>query len=597
MNRIFPVLALMLALVGTAWQVGYAQAAQPTVRELVFQGVEHLSADAQAQMRKVVTLAVGQPYAVETANADVERISGLGWFVRASVRTEPVEGGVRVIFTVVENPMVTAIDFIGNSVFSDAQLLQVISTRPGQVLNRNQVAPDAQAIKKAYADQGYTLVEVTDINITPEGRLEFVIFEPRIGEIRIEGNSKTQEYVIRRQLEVKPGDVYRTTTIRKSLTNLEQLGLFDEVTAVPDPGTEPGTLTLTVRVRERDHYGMLSLGAGTSNIQGIFGFIDVSNNNLFGSGQRGSVRAQFGSDPSYQISYTNPWTFGRNRHEATSMTVNAYDRITLRQAEQAGVSSTYHELRRGGDISFGREVADFTRAYLTFRADSVKASSADTLPASLESLHQWTNVRSIGVSTVYDVRGRRNTNNDFVLDVQNPTEGSYANGAVEFAGFGGADFMKLTGDVRRYVPIYISGFRKRRATDEPIKRRPPWVYASRLLAGTITGAPPFLDQFLVGGADTLRGYKEDRYPGQNMLVWNNELRFPIADALQLVTFADLGDAWGGDFARDAGDAKPRLHLGYGLGVRVITPIGPLRLDYGWAASGGNEFHFGVGATF
>ena len=432
------VLVLLLTLVGATWRAGWAQAAQPIVREIVYQGVEHISADAQAQMHKAVTLVVGQPYAEDTANADVRRITDLGWFVRTSVRTEPVEGGVRVIYTVVENPVVTAIDFIGNTVLSDAQLLAAIGTRPGQVANSRQIIADAQAINRAFSDQGYKLTEVSDPpRVTQEGRLEFVIFEPRIGEIRIEGNTKTREYVIRQQLEVHPGDVYRTTTIRKSLTNLQQLGLFDDVVAVPDPGTVPGTLTLTIRVRERDHYGMLSLGAGTSNIEGIFGFVDVSNNNLFGTGQRGSVRAQFGTDPSYEVSYTNPWSFGRTRHDATSMTINAYDRITLRQAEEPGSTTIYHELRQGADVSFGREVADFTRAYVTFRADSVKASDADTLPPALEVLHQWSNVRSIGFSAAYDVRGRRDTNNDFVLDVQNPTEGSFANGSVEFAGFGG----------------------------------------------------------------------------------------------------------------------------------------------------------------
>ena len=78
------------------------------------------------------------------------------------------------------------------------------------------------------------------------------------------------------------------------------------------------------------------------------------------------------------------------------------------------------------------------------------------------------------------------------------------------------------------------------------------------------------------------------------MLWNNELRFPISESLQGVLFIDVGDAWQGAYAAQFGDATYDLHYGYGLGIRVITPIGPLRLDYGFNGEGGHQFHFGVG---
>jgi len=596
MKRFAGVITLLFALA----LAGHAQVApvQNVVRGIDIQGIEHLSPDAQQQLHAAIKLQEGQPFSQDVANEDVARIRELGWFIRASVRTEPVEGGIRAIYTLVENPVVTSIDFIGNTVLTDADLLHMISTKSGQVLNRNLISPDAQAIKEQYATRGFTLVEVTDINITPEGKLEFIIFEPRIGEVRIEGSNetirlKTRDYVIRRELVIHPGDVYNTKAITQSLNNLEQTGLFQEVTAVPDPGTEPGTLTLTVRVKERDNYGTLALGAGHSNIQGLIGFIDVSNNNLFGTGQRLSTRVQVGADPSYEVSYTNPWAIGHTRRASTSLTIDAYNKTILREAIQNNTTTTYHEQRRGADITLGREIARYTRTYVTFRADHISASPSDNQAVLPIGLQQGANVRSIAVSTIFDLR--RNATG--ALDVLNPVKGTYASAALEVAGLGGAHFMKFSGDWRKYVPIVFSAHHRTADSAEPAKKRSPWVYASRLTAGTISGAPPYLDQFLIGGADTLRGFKEDRFPGENMVLWNNELRFPVADALQLVSFVDTGDAWNGDFARQVGDLRFKLHTGYGFGIRVITPIGPLRLDYGWSLGGGNEFHFGVGSTF
>jgi len=139
---------------------------------------------------------------------------------------------------------------------------------------------------------------------------------------------------------------------------------------------------------------------------------------------------------------------------------------------------------------------------------------------------------------------------------------------------------------------------KRGKVTEAQQRLPRnWVYATRVLGGTIAGNPPLLDQFTVGGANTLRGYIENRYSGNNMVLWNNELRIPINDSLQAVTFIDIGDAWGLKYPVIAGDDSLRLHLGYGVGVRVQTPIGPLRLDYGWGQGSSNQFSFGIGSTF
>jgi outer membrane protein insertion porin family len=573
------ILMLLVSLAGVQRVCAQAPEGQQPIREIVFRGADHVAQTEIDALRKKLKSLVGQPANRDTLQADVDTILESGWFLRVDTRTEAMEGGVRLAFVVVENPVITQIDFIGNTVLSDEELQRAIKSTTGMVLNRPQVTEDALSIRRAYAEKGFVLVDVVDIGISPQGKLEFYIFEPKISEIRIEGNRKTREEVIRRELTFKPGAVYNEYDIRDSLQNLDRLGIFQEVSRVPEPGDQPGTIIVTIRGVER-RTGIASIGVGHSNIQGLIGFVDVADTNLFGTGQRVSARVQFGADSSYSLSYTNPHIDAQR----TSFTLNLYDRTILRQAVQVNQTFLYNEKRSGGNITFGRPTARFTRTYVTLRNDRVRASEEDSNPVPA-ALLVGADVRSIGLSMIRDTR------NSFA----NPSSGSYSSSGVEFAGFGGADFTKFTGELRRYWNVRQ---RAQTETEKKADKLPtPWVLASRLSLGSISGAPPFLDQFLVGGADTLRGFPEDRFPGENMVMFNNELRVPVTESLQIVGFVDVGDAWRGEFARQFGDTSFKLHSGYGLGIRIQTPIGPLRLDYGLNSDGGNEFHFGVGPTF
>ncbi len=167
----------------------------------------------------------------------------------------------------------------------------------------------------------------------------------------------------------------------------------------------------------------------------------------------------------------------------------------------------------------------------------------------------------------------------------NPRRGSYSQLSMEFAGLlGGVNFNKYVSDVRRYFPIGSNN-----------------ALAMRLLGGIVTGEAPYLEQFLIGGGDSLRGYRTDRFGGTRMAILNTEYRLRLSDNLLGVVFVDVGDAWGGPVAADPAfedivhDAF-QAQLGYGVGVRVNTPIGPLRLDLGFSEEG-TETHFGVRHMF
>ena len=203
-----------LYLAGAVFAQGAAEQQGPIISEITFVGLQHVPADAQQRVHALLKSKVGQPFSNDTAMADSDAIRDQGWFQRVRFDTEPVDTRVHLIFTVVENPLVSGIQFVGNSKFSTAELLKVMQSRGDQVLNRNTVESDGMAIETLYTQKGYIQTRVQDYYVDEEtNKLTFVIFEPRVGEIRIDGNTKTREYVIRRQLTFHPGDVYNINDI------------------------------------------------------------------------------------------------------------------------------------------------------------------------------------------------------------------------------------------------------------------------------------------------------------------------------------------------------------------------------------------------
>jgi outer membrane protein insertion porin family len=300
--------------------------------------------------------------------------------------------------------------------------------------------------------------------------------------------------------------------------------------------------------------------------------------NVGGIGQTVRVRGEFGGRTSYELGYVHPWVMTPE----TRLNSGVYNRLILREAfvtDEQGErrSILYDERRNGGNLTLGRPLSDQTTVFLGLRLDDVSISgvSGEEEGFLTGAAFQPRKVRSLTLASVTDARD----------NVYNPRAGSYLRFSVEVAGvLGGVEFNKYVGDTRRYVP---AGKRN--------------VVATRLLAGTVTGDAPYLEQFLVGGSESLRGYRSDRFVGTRMAILNTEYRFPLSTNLLGVVFADVGDAWGGPVAADpaVGDVVHdsfTAHAGYGVGVRVRTPIGPLRLDLGFSEEG-TETHFSVRHMF
>jgi len=540
-------------------------------------GNEHVQTE---DIRAAITSKVGGFYTEEQLTRDREAVLRLGWFQTVSAEREVVENGVRLVFRVRENPVIKDVQFQGISVLTRDQLLAVMRTKPGTIYNIQLLALDGQAIEELYRSSGYSLAFVLDQSITDQGVLVLGIAEGMIESIRITGNTHTKTYVIQRYVHTKPGEVYNARKVQTDVARLSQHGWFESVRTDAEVGEQPGKVILIFVIVEKQRTGQAVVGGAYTSVQGIIGFVDLSKTNLKGTGQSLSLRGEFGGVRSYELGYRNPWIMSPE----TRLNLGIYDRFILRQAFVTAPDGSrrdilYRERRTGGNVLFGRPVSDHTTYYLGVRRDDVSLSdvAAADQPFLTGVAFRPSKVRSLSLSSVTDTRD----------NPSNPVGGAFHQFATEFAGvFGGSKFNKYTTDNRRYFRVGT-------------RTGLPKVFAVRLIGGMVSGSAPYLEQFLIGGPDSLRGYRVDRFAGSHMVVLNAEYRFPLTKNLVGVGFVDAGDAWGGAIGSDPffqSDKTFKIRLGYGVGVRVQTPVGPLRLDLGFSSEGA-ETHFGVAQMF
>lgn len=577
--------ALTLVIVLLCAAAGRAQGLEGAIiRGIVFQGAEPLPATAQQALGEAAAPLIGVRYDAGAADALRDAVAEVSGVQGARVRAEAVADGVQLVVEITPNPLIRRIDFPGNrSVPADA-LMKAIHSRVGQAFSPELAREDAGRIQDELTARGYILNRVTDVSFDPrEGVLTFTVQEAVISEIRIEGNERTRAETIRRSLLVQPGEVYYEPDLRTSLANLRQLGLFSQATFTPTAGEQPGQVILTVTVEEL-RTGNLQVGGSYSDVGGFSGYIIYTEANLFGTAQRVSVQIQGGGTDIYQLSYFNPFIDRRG----TNLGVNLYKRQAEREVFPAGMDSQrYLADRNGGSVTLARRLAPALVVSATLRAERVRANT-ESGEALLDLLTEPSDVRSLALNAVRDTRA----------DPLYPTGGSYAMAGTELAGLlGGADFTKLTAEYRRYWLAQRLPAPAPDSDQVPEETKPPRVFAARAYVGTSAGTPPFLDQFFLGGSETLRGYETDRFPGQNVLLLSAEYRVPLSTSLQVVAFADAGDAWGGRFAEAFGDGNFNFRYNLGLGLRVVSPLGPIRFDFAHNDEGDNNFQFGIGPTF
>ena len=584
-----------------------AESINPYVGKLITGlSISGVTAEQQAQLLPILSEKIGDAVSVDGVFKDVTNLGNTGYFSEVNPVFTSVPEGVKLDFAVTVNPITTGVSFEGNTVYTSEVLTKFMDLQPGQVLNSVYVGQKVQGINAAYARDGYMLAHVDGIRVDDQGVLHVHIVEGIVEDIIPAGNKKTRDKVITREFVQKKGKPFNKFLVRRSVERVYNLGFFDDVNVRMLPGDQdPNNVIIEIDVLEHKT-GTITLGAGYSESDGLMGIIEFGEDNFRGTGDKFKVHWEIGGKKkykNYQISYLKPWIDSKGTSLGFSF-FNREDEYTDYN-EDGNEVAEYNKKSRGFNISFGRQTGEYTRDYLTLesRKDTYKWDSddssgyrydTDAISNTTGSGNDWNNtnpstggswnfasnnyvknnfgrINSITWQKVYDSRD----------NIYDPTRGRRISYTAQWAGHGlggDFDFYKFTAEARMYKKLGAKN-----------------VLAFRARGGFIQGDAPYSQLFTLGGADSLRGYEDDQFRGKYMYNATLEFRFPIVKKVSGVLFTDIGDAW------DAPNvtwynSKKTFNYGVGAGVRITTPIGPVKLDYG-VGKHKNKFHFSFGTQF
>ena len=573
-----------------------AESVNPYVGKLITGlSISGVTAEQQANLLPILTEKVGDTVSVDGVFKDVTNLGNTGYFSEVNPVFTSVPEGVKLDFAVTVNPVTTGVSFEGNTVYSSEVLTKFMDIQPGQVLNSVSVGQKVQGINAAYARDGYMLAHVDGIRVDDQGILHIHIVEGVVEDIIPAGNKKTRNKVITREFVQKKGKPFNKFLVRRSVERVYNLGFFDDVNVRMLPGDQdPNNVIIEIDVLEHKT-GTITLGAGYSKSDGLMGIIEFGEDNFRGTGDKFKVHWEIGGKKkykNYQISYLKPWIDSKGTSLGFSF-FNREDEYTDYNEDGSEVAE-YNKKSRGFNISFGRQTGEYTRDYLTLesRKDTYKWDDDDSSGFRYDKNAgkgtNWDNgsynfasdnyvknnfgrINSVTWQKVYDSRD----------NIYEPTRGRRISYTTQWAGHGlggDFDFYKFTAEARMYKKLGAKN-----------------VLAFRARGGFIQGDAPYSQLFTLGGADSLRGYEDDQFRGKYMYNATLEFRFPIVKKVSGVLFTDIGDAW------DAPNvtwynSKKTFNYGVGAGVRITTPIGPVKLDYG-VGKHKNKFHFSFGTQF
>lgn len=542
----------------------------------------------------VITTKPGMELTQEGLAKDLHAIYGLGWYYDLQPEFIKVPEGVQLTYHVLENPVYKKLEVEGNTKISTSEIEKILDLPKDQIINIKDVNVKVQRLEAEYNKQGYILARVADIRMLPDGTLLLLVNEGIVEDFKVKGNVKTKDYVITREMKLKKGEPFNAKDARRSMQRIYNLGYFEDVNIKLNPGQEPNGVEIEITVVEMNT-GTFGIGAGYSNADGFIGMVSVGDRNFRGTGDSVNVRWEFGGEDekNYEFTYVKPWIDDKE----TKATLMLYD-VTNEYADydiDAHEIARYDKKRRGQELTFSRRTDnEFISNYVTLKnRDDIYKGEADGYEGDRDQYYEegfkndspyyedWMPAtakerrdenfgvtRSITLGRVFDSRD----------NIYDPHEGKRIGYSVEWAGLGGDfDFTKFTGDWRYYY----------RAGGEN-------VWALNLGAGWADGDMPLSQRFSMGGSDTLRGYEDDQFRGNSMLKATLEYRFPIIKKVQGVLFTDNGYAW--DKRHEDEFDLGLIKNSVGAGLRINSPLGPVKLDYGWGDDGG-MFHFSLGGQF
>lgn len=538
---------------------------------------------------------------------------------RASYRVDPgaEPGDLRVVFTIVEGVPYTieSVAVQGNTVLTTDEILSMTASKPGDVVKQRKLDEDSEAIETAYHERGYIYARVRPIRVfsaTPERVVVTMQIEEgeriKVGRIVVRGNETTQDKVVRRALNLFPGEPFNLTEAREAERRLRATQIFERAAVTP-VGDTPGVRDIIIDVEETKAGGNFIFAVGVTSNSGLVGSIilDLQNFDIFdvprsfsefikfrsfhGAGQRMRIELQPGTDLNrFRIDFTEPYLFDQPIRFGTGLYLFTRGR------------EAYDETRTGGNISFGRRLehglgdGEFFKDWygeVAFRAEQVDVDDVD--------IFDHKSVREVeGNSILTSFKGtlvRDRTDSRF-----RPTQGyrftiSYEQFAGDFT------FGKLRSKYTRHRTVYV---------DEQERKS---VLSWNVDLGVILGEAPLYEKLYAGGIGSIRGFdfrgvgprggliNRDPIGGDFSLTTTVEYTIPLyGDMLQGVAFLDMGTV-----EEDISISSWRASVGVGVRLtlgKALPFFGPLPMEFDFAIPVASDeeddervFSFYIGGNF
>lgn len=586
------------------------------VRKVIFEGNEAFSDD--ELRKKMATRKKGflsfidgsGKYEETTLKTDLERVKFFyvdHGYIDVAVNDYTVEyrNGLDVFITItLEEGAVYNISRVGvkgNFVYATEELTTLLTMKPGMPFSRTTIRNDILGITALYGKKGY----LTPISDNTDGKL---LIDPEIdvdrankqvaltysiregvphtlARVTITGNEVTRDKVIRRELAVQEGDLLDRSALEKSQRDIFNLALFEDVKLLLNDGEDANTVDLDIEVIERQT-GSFNFGGGWSSVDKFVFSGDLAYANLFGLAHQITFSATLGSTTQlFNLNYTMP----RFLDSKYLVGIDAYK--TDREYD------AYDSASVGGGLRFGRKL--FKNLFGTLKYEYKEVDISDIEEDASNIIKESEGLSTTSSATLLL---RYSSINNVLL----PTKGMRTIMSGEYAGgFLGAEnnFYKLDVTHNMYFPLY---------RDFALRLKGEVGYIEEF---GDSDDVPISERFFAGGADTIRGYEErsvgpkdengDEIGGNAIALATAEVIIPVNKQLRLLAFIDAGNvvAKGDIYGTDDLFDTSKYRAGAGVGIRLNTPLGLLRLDWGYKLDhqpedkDNDEFHFGIGALF
>ncbi|MGO9613644.1 MAG: outer membrane protein assembly factor BamA [Dissulfurispiraceae bacterium] len=511
-------------------------------------------------------------YKKEEMKADVEKIRDLYYnngYIKVTVGEPQIHltddmKGMKITIQISEGEQfrVSSVEVTGEKVYTEQEVRQQIKIAPKMVFSKAVLQRDVAAISELYANNGYALVSIFP-DLTPdeekkETRIVFKINEGdkyRIGRIEISGNTRTRDKVIRREIRLDEGDLFNAASLKRSYERLNNLQFFETVDISPKPEPEEKLVDVDVKVKEKST-GFLSVGGGYSSVDKIVGMVDVTQGNLWGTGQYLKLRGELGALSSYyEVAYKDPWFLDKQLSFGASIYRNTRD---------------YGDFDREGygtEFSLGKNFWEYWTATLSYNfEDALVYNVLDTASTVIK------DQGGTYITSAFSFSLMRDSTDNHI----DPMRGSRNDVSVTVAGFGGnTGYIKGIAESGWYFPIFDV---------TAIHLKGTIGYETAIFGKKL----PLYEQFYVGGINTVRGFdfgyagpldiNGQPIGGTREVIFNSEYIFPIIPEYKFkgVVFFDAGKGY------DASEGLlTNLRYGAGPGIRWISPVGPIRVEWGF----------------